>query len=207
MTVIDITPVIRGASPVYPGDASLSIKRTCLEPSLVSAFEMSAHMGAHVDAPMHVYQTGDLCSIDLRRLMGECVVLDCQGHREIRPEHIPDQLKAKRLLLKTGFVMPEQWTGDFSYLLPQTIDKLIEMGVDVLGIDTPSIDRADSEILPSHRSALSRGVLILENLLLQNVSEGVYTLVALPLKIEGLEASPVRAVLIEKEYFSDAKNF
>lgn len=207
MTIFDITPTIKGASPVFPGDAPLSIERTCLTPSLVSAFRMSSHMGAHVDAPMHLHQMGDVCSIELHRLIGQCFVLDCQKYQEIRPEHIPSHLSVRRLLLKTGFVMPDKWTDEFAYLLPETVEKLIDIGVEVIGIDTPSIDKADSEHLISHHKALKHGLVILENLLLQNVPQGVYTLVALPLKIEGLEASPIRAILFEKESFTDARNF
>lgn len=199
MVIIDITPKIQAASPVYPGDAALSIEVTATSPARVSAFRMSPHLGAHVDAPLHLNVEGDVSQIALSRLVGECKILHCEGLRAIEPDHIPDNLSSKRVLIKTGFVMPEQWTDDFAYLTKEAVKKLVHLGVDVVGIDTPSIDQATSETLPAHSVAIEKGILILENLALSEANKDVYTLVALPLKIEGLEASPVRAILIDEE--------
>lgn len=199
MVIIDITPTIQAASPVYPGDAALSIEVTTTSPARVSAFRMSPHLGAHVDAPLHLNFPSDVSQIALSRLLGECRILHCEELHIIDSQHIPDNLSSKRVLIKTGFVMPEQWTDDFAYLTKEAVEKLVRLGVDVVGIDTPSIDRATSETLPAHCVAIERGILILENLALSEALKDVYTLVALPLKIEGLEASPVRAILIDEE--------
>lgn len=199
MQIIDITPTIEAATPVYPGDVALSIEVTGQKPALVSAFRMSAHLGAHVDAPKHLYFKHDICEIDLARLMGECFVLDLSGVDVIRANHIPDHLAVPRVLIKSGFVMPEVWTDSFAYLDKSAVEKLGALGVNLIGIDTPSIDNSHDETLASHRMAMSHDMLILENLFLKDVSEGIYRLVALPLKIKGLEASPVRAILIKKE--------
>lgn len=199
MAIIDITPKIQAASPVYPGDAALSIEVTATSPARVSAFRMSPHLGAHVDAPLHLNASGDVSQIVLSRLVGECRILHCEGLRAIEPDHIPDNLATQRVLIKTGFLMPDQWTDDFAYLTKEAVEKLVRLGVDVVGIDTPSIDQATSETLPAHCVAIKNSMLILENLALSEAHKDVYTLVALPLKIEGLEASPVRAILIDKE--------
>lgn len=199
MQIIDITPTIEAATPVYPGDAALSIEVTGQKPALVSAFRMSAHLGAHVDAPKHLYFQHDICEIDLARLMGECFVLDLSGVDVIRANHIPDHLAVPRVLIKTGFLMPKVWTDSFAYLDKSAVEKLGALGANLIGIDTPSIDRLDDDTLAGHRVAMSNNMLVLENLVLQDVSEGIYELVALPLKIKGLEASPVRAILIKKE--------
>lgn len=199
MAIIDITPKIQAASPVYPGDAALSIEVTATSPARVSAFRMSPHLGAHVDAPLHLNASGDVSQIVLSRLVGECRILHCEGLRAIEPDHIPDDLATQRVLIKTGFLMPDQWTDDFAYLTKEAVEKLVRLGVDVVGIDTPSIDQATSETLPAHCVAIKNSMLILENLALSEAHKDVYTLVALPLKIEGLEASPVRAILIDKE--------
>ncbi len=199
MAIIDITPKIQAASPVYPGDAALSIELTATFPARVSAFRMSPHLGAHMDAPLHLNVPGDVSQIALSRLIGECRILHCEGYKVIESQHIPDHLSAKRVLIKTGFVMPEQWTDNFAYLTKEAVEKLVRLGVDVVGIDTPSIDSALSETLPAHCVAIDNGLLILENLALSEAHKDVYTLIALPLKIEGLEASPVRAILIDKE--------
>ncbi len=199
MAIIDITPKIQAASPVYPGDAALSIEVTATFPARVSAFRMSPHLGAHVDAPLHLNAPGDVSQIVLFRLVGECRILHCEGLRAIEPDDIPDNLATQRVLIKTGFLMPDQWTDDFAYLTKEAVEKLVRLGVDVVGIDTPSIDKATSETLPAHTVAIDNGMLILENLALSEAHKDVYTLVALPLKIEGLEASPVRAILIDEE--------
>ena len=199
MQIIDISPTIEAATPVYPGDAALSIEVTGQKPALVSAFRMSAHLGAHVDAPKHLYFKHDICEIDLAQLMGECFVLDLSGVEIISANHIPDHLLVSRVLIKTGFLMPKVWTDSFAYLDESAIEKLCALGVNLIGIDTPSIDNSHDETLASHRMAMSHDMLILENLFLKDVSEGIYRLVALPLKIKGLEASPVRAILIKKE--------
>lgn len=199
MAIIDITPKIQAASPVYPGDAALSIEVTATSPARVSAFRMSPHLGAHVDAPLHLNASGDVSQIELSRLVGECRILHCEGLRAIEPDHIPDNLATQRVLIKTGFLMPDQWTDDFAYLTKEAVEKLVRLGVDVVGIDTPSIDQATSETLPAHCVAIKNSMLILENLALSEAHKDVYTLVALPLKIEGLEASPVRAILIDEE--------
>lgn len=95
--------------------------------------------------------------------------------------------------------MPTQWTDSFAYLSAEAICHLLDQGVTLIGIDTPSIDCAGDEKLTSHVLAIDGGAIILENLELSAVRAGDYELIALPLKIKGLEASPVRAVLIEKE--------
>ncbi|MGE4633046.1 MAG: kynurenine formamidase, partial [Planctomycetota bacterium] len=75
------------------------------------------------------------------------------------------------------------------------IEKLSEDGVKLLGVDTPSVDVADSKDLPSHDACRRSGILILEGLVLDGVEDGIYELIALPLKLTGFDASPVRAVL------------
>ena len=65
----------------------------------------------------------------------------------------------------------------------------------LIGLDTPSIDPADSELLTAHRVALSNGISVLENLDLTRIVAGEYELIALPLRLSGVEASPVRAIL------------
>lgn len=102
--------------------------------------------------------------------------------------------------------MPKVWTDSFAYLDKSAVEKLGALGVNLIGIDTPSIDRLDDDTLAGHRVAMSNNMLVLENLVLQDVSEGIYELVALPLKIKGLEASPVRAILIKKENWFDARS-
>lgn len=198
MPIFDISPLITQDSPVYPGDAPLRITRVSEAPALVSAFGMSPHLGAHVDAPLHLHAKGDAATLELERLLGPAQVMSLPVTGRITPEAFQEKtIKAERLLLKTGFSLGASWPDQFPYLAAETVEFLKQRRVRLIGIDTPSIDAADSKDLPSHCRAVDAGMLILENLDLAAVADGLYTLIALPLKIQGLEASPVRAVLVE----------
>jgi arylformamidase len=105
-------------------------------------------------------------------------------------------IQAPRLLLATGtFPDPEQFNQDFAALSPELIDFLHEHRVILVGIDTPSVDLFDSKDLPVHKAFLRYDMAILEGLALRDVPEGLYELIALPLKLVGFDASPVRAIL------------
>lgn len=198
MRIIDISPLVTQSSPVYPGDDPLSVKFCNSEKTIVSTFQMSAHLGAHIDAPLHLKRCGDVSEVDLSALIGPCQVMQVNRRKAIEVEDL-DEVRCSRVLLKTGFGPREKWNSDFPYLSEQAVRYLAQAGVRVIGIDTPSIDSESDENLSSHVLAIDSGMLILENLDLTEVGRGLYHLVALPLKIQGLEASPVRAVLIDNK--------
>jgi len=89
----------------------------------------------------------------------------------------------------------DRWDAGLTAYAPDTIERLADAGVVLVGIDTASIDPADSKPLPSHQVIRRRGLRVLENLVLDGVPEGDYELIALPLKLTTADASPVRAVL------------
>ncbi|HKP28366.1 MAG TPA: cyclase family protein, partial [Gemmatimonadales bacterium] len=102
----------------------------------------------------------------------------------------------ERVLIYTGtFPDPENWNADFAGLSPKLVHFLHEQGVRLIGIDTPSVDLQDSKDLPAHHAFLKHDMAILEGLVLKDVLAGRYELIAVPLKLEGFDASPVRAVL------------
>ena len=102
----------------------------------------------------------------------------------------------ERLVIATGtFPDPDRWSADFSALHPALVDWLGDRGVRLVVIDVPSVDPADSKDLPAHAACFRRGMAIIEGVVLDGVPEGRYELIALPLRIEGGDASPVRAVL------------
>ncbi|MCH7526190.1 MAG: cyclase family protein, partial [Planctomycetes bacterium] len=114
----------------------------------------------------------------------------------IKIERISVAISAERVLFATGtYPDPNQFNDDFAALTPELIDWLHERGVRTLGIDTPSVDLFHSKDLPAHQTVLKHDMAIVEGLVLQHVPEGVYELIALPLKLSGFDASPVRAVL------------
>ena len=124
-------------------------------------------------------------------------VVACRRGVRITPAMLPaKEVKAPRVLLVTGtYPDAETFNTDFAALSPELLDWLADRGVCLVGLDTPSVDLFDSKDLPSHQSALRRDLAILEGLVLEGVEEGMYELIALPLKLEGFDASPVRAVL------------
>lgn len=199
----DITPSITERLGVWPGDTAprreiLLDMRQGANITL-STLHATVHLGAHADGPNHYGK--DAPGIDARPLedyLGPCQVIHqriARGAR-IRPDDLRVAIAAPRVLFRTGtFPNPDQFTEDFAALSPELVDDLQHHGVRLIGIDTPSVDLFDSEDLPSHKAFLRHEMAILEGLVLSHVPEGVYELIALPLKLVGFDASPVRAVL------------
>ena len=125
--------------------------------------------------------------------------IDVPGATRITPAMVPfpmgDKLPARVLFATGTYPNPESWRTDFAALSPELIDLLHSRGVMTVGIDTPSIDLFDSKDLPAHKAILRHDMAILEGLVLQDVPEGVYELIALPLPLVGFDGSPVRAIL------------
>jgi arylformamidase len=105
-------------------------------------------------------------------------------------------LDQERLLLHTGtHPNPNIFNADFAALHPDAVDLLHEAGTVLVGIDTPSVDPASSTTLKAHQRFKAHGMTILEGICLKEVPEGLYELIAAPLKLVGFDGSPVRAVL------------
>jgi len=206
--VFDISEPISSATAVFPGDTPFSAKwvaRLADGASCnVSAIEMSVHCGTHTDAPCH-FEDGaaDMASVPLEPYIGRCRVIDVRGEGD--PPLVPpaalagDVLAgAERVLLRTRPSHdPEVFDPAFTAVGPKAAAVLVEAGIRLVGIDTPSMDYATSQDLPAHHVLYRGGVAILENLDLSAVEPGDYELVALPLKIVGSDSSPVRAILRE----------
>jgi len=202
----DISPPVHADAPVFPGDARYSsvwaarIGPGC--PVNVSTITLSPHTGAHADAPLHYDQAGAaIGAVALEPYLGRCRVIhaiDCGPL--VLPQHIEHALSGlpPRVLVRTYARAPvDRWDGDLAAYAPQTVELLAGRGVLLVGIDTASIDPAASKLLPSHQVVRQRGLRVLENLVLDEVPEGDYELIALPLKLTTADASPVRAVLRE----------
>jgi arylformamidase len=200
----DISPAIGPDYPVFPGDTPFvqrwtwTLDERC--PVNVSELTLSPHTGAHTDAPLHYDPTGAAISeVPLDPYLGACRVIHAIAVGPlVQPSHLRDRLDGAppRVLIRTYAKAPvHAWDPDFSALAPATIDALHGHGVHLIGIDTASIDPADSKSLDSHSRVRAYGMAILEGVVLDDVAEGDYELIALPLKIAGCDASPVRAVL------------
>jgi arylformamidase len=202
--LIDISPLIDPTINVWPGDTPFAhtINLDIADGSNITLSDIrtSVHVGAHADAPNHyVAGGGDIASRRLDFYLGRCVVVhvDVERGERIYPAHLIGKvLSAPRVLLRTGtFPDPRAWNDDFAALSPELVDNLYNHGVMLIGIDTPSVDPFHSKELEAHHAFAHNDMAMLEGLVLDGVAEGEYELIALPLRLKGADASPVRAVL------------
>jgi len=201
--VWDISPPLGPETPAFPGDTTyqqrwtLEIGPTC--PVNVSAVTLSPHLGAHADAPLH-YGPGApaIGAVSLDPFLGPCRVIHAiERGPLIMPSHLEHAAGGipPRVLVRTCRKAPTTWTPGFAAFAPESIDWLATRGVRLVGLDTASVDPSDSKTLPSHMRLLAHDLRVLENLVLDDVDEGDYELIALPLKLTHACASPVRAIL------------
>jgi len=211
MKIYDLSPRLDAATPVWPGDTPFSARLVWRlddgDTVNLSSLITTPHLGSHADAPFHTEADGaGIADQPLAPYLGPCRVVEVPpgpGGKPpalVGPHHLRgfDPSDPPRLLFKTGSVadhgtFPERFTA----LSPELARLLVEWGVLLVGLDTPSVDPFDSTTLDAHHTLFRGGVANLEGLLLDGVPPGVYELIALPLPLVGLDASPVRAVLRE----------
>lgn len=199
----DLTPPVTEALAVWPGDTPP--RREVLldleegDTITLSSLHATVHLGAHADGASH-YGRGapGIEARDLHFFLGPCQVIHvpCGPRHRLRPKDLPRAVLEPRVLLATGtYPDPNRFDEDFAALSPELVDHLAALGVRLVGIDTPSVDLFSSKDLPAHQAFLRHDMAILEGLVLAGVPEGTYELIALPLRLVGFDASPVRAVL------------
>lgn len=201
----DISPPVSAQSPIFPGDEPFSLQWTARLsadcPVNLSAITMSPHVGAHADAPLHYANDAPSCAeLELDAYLGPCRVIhaiSCGPLIQIEHLRHAAALLPARVLVRCCRSADSQWNPDFSAYAPETVEWLAGLGVKLIGLDTPSVDPASSKQLASHQQLLRLNLRVLENLVLDDVAEGDYELIALPLKLAGACASPVRAILRE----------
>jgi arylformamidase len=200
----DISQPLRVAMPVWPGDTQFRAERTWhlsdTVPVNVSRITLSTHAGSHADAPLH-YAANDrpIDRVALEPYIGPAQLIDlrggkgCIGADDVLSRHRKD---IQRVLLRTYERAPlDRWDSDFRAVDAQVIEGLSEQGVVLIGVDMPSLDPQESKSMDAHKAILRHDMRVLEGLVFDDVPEGVYELIALPLKLTGLDAAPVRAVL------------
>ena len=204
--IYDITPLVSPKLAVWPGDTPMS--REVLwsyRAATLSRCQLYVRPCTSVrtrTAPSHYAKDG--ATMELRNLdyyVGPCQVIRVKIGRgeRIRPEHVTEAITAPRVLFVTGtFPEANQFNEDFAALSPELIDMLASRGVRLVGLDTPSVDLFSSKDLPSHQALDRNDMAVLEGVVLSDVPDGIYELIALPLKLEGFDASPVRAILRSK---------
>jgi arylformamidase len=200
----DISIAVAPNTPEWPGDTPFSCNwswRIADGDSVnVSSVSGSPHVGTHADAPLHVKDGWPSSEeLPLESFAGRAVVWSVPGDSlELSRQVIAPLLSRRiaRLLLRTGRSIgggsfPDAWPA----LTPDAAEALMDDGLLLLGVDAPSVDWRESKTLAVHQAILGRGGCVLENLNLANVPDGEYELVAYPVKMQGLDAAPVRAVL------------
>ncbi|MEE2566608.1 arylformamidase [Hyphobacterium marinum] len=202
----DISQTLRAGLPVWPGDTAFEIERTwALEgdcPVNVSKLTLSTHSGAHGDAPLHYDADGDaIDAVDLAVYCGPCRLIDARHAKgAIEAKDVSPSLYARceRVLFRTYDTFPrDRWDSDFTAISADLIKKMALAGVKLVGTDAASLDPEDSKTLDAHNAVRRAGMRILEGLVFDGVPDGDYELIALPLKIAGADAAPVRAILRE----------
>ena len=205
--IYDISVPIRSGGLAYPGNPEIEI---ALQQAVakgaganVSVIRFGSHTGTHADAARHFFDDGQpVDKIPLERLIGPALLVSFPDDvRAIGAAELEaHDLKAhKRILLRTrnsALLSQKEFVRDYTYLAPDGAEYLVDKGVEVVGIDYLSIEQFHSGHHKTHRTLLAKSVVILEGLDLSVPPPGEYQLICLPLRIEGCDGAPARAVLI-----------
>ena len=207
--IYDISVPIRSGGLVYPGNPTIEVE---LQQAVakgaganVSFIRFGSHTGTHADAARHFFDDGQTVDrIPLERLIGPAVVVQFPdtvrsiGAAELEATGVGNH---KRILLRTrnsALLSEREFAKDYTYLAPDGAALLVGLGVELVGIDYLSIEQFHSGHHKTHRTLLDKSVVILEGLDLSDVKPGEYELICLPLRVEGCDGAPARAVLIER---------
>lgn len=201
--IYDISQPISSVTAVWPGDKHFAHAWTMRisrgDSCNVSCLHLSAHTGTHADAPFHYLENGSTVDqLDLHRYLGRARVATIHADRAIQTEHLEamDWRGVERILFRTAAQPPlERFNENFIFIDEEAAAWIAAQKILLVGTDAPSVDAFSSKTLPSHKILFSQRVAILEGLWLADVPEGDYELIALPLRLVGLDASPVRAIL------------
>lgn len=207
MKIFDISRSLSNDLAPWPGDTAFhfELKWKMAEGATVNvgAITMGVHNGSHADAPFHFKEGArTIEGMPLETYLGEAVVVDLTAKfetdrtRQITISDLESSAEAPRLLLKTGVwrdstIFPE-W---IPVIAPDVAEWLGKRKVKLLGLDLPSVDSIDAKMLVNHHALAAAGVAIVESLDLSQVEAGTYHFSALPLRISGGDAAPVRAIL------------
>ena len=206
--IFDVSVPIANGSTVYPGNPEIRIEpHTELDrgdSSNQARISFGTHTGTHVDAPRHFLQAGSTVDrIPLDALIGPALVIAFSHDvMAITAEHLRqyDLNGAERVLIRTRnstFITDGQFHPDFTFIAPDAAEYLASLGVRLVGVDYFSVEQFRSGHHRTHHTLLGRGIVIVEGLDLSLVPPGAYAFFCLPLRLEGLDGSPARAVLMQ----------
>ena len=209
--LIDISQPLGPATAVWPGDRPFELEWTLRrdrgDTVDVAAVSLSVHTGTHVDGPRHTGHGPGAGVLPLQPFYGPAVVVDGRPHVERDPPAVGasvldgvDAGQTPRVLIRTRDAAdPTTFPAPFAALSPGLATALVERGFVLVGTDAPSVDPVDSKELESHRILAEAGIPNVENLALSGVEPGRYTFIGLPLRLEGADSAPVRAVLVDPD--------
>ncbi|MDH5162626.1 arylformamidase [Heyndrickxia oleronia] len=203
MTIIDISQPLTNSIAVWPGDTPFSYEVAVTKEESgsvnIGKVTMSTHTGTHIDSPFHFDNKGKkIKDLDLSIYVGPALVIDvsnyhCIGAEELQSYNLNN---FTRILLKTHTTnRADIFPTSIPYLHPNIGPFLQKRGIQLIGVDVPSVDPLDSKELEAHHALFENGVHILENIVLEDVEPGGYELIAVPLSIQEADGSPVRAIL------------
>ncbi|QBP40404.1 arylformamidase [Paenisporosarcina antarctica] len=209
MKIHDISMLLNSDVAEWPGDTPFQFQLNWTKQQSgsvnVGQITTSTHIGTHIDAPFHFNEQGKkVHELPLENYIVDAIVIDVSGQDVISRESLKEVLtgKAKAVLFRTNawnkrVIFPDE----IPVFEVGVVEWMVERGIVLLGVDLPSVDAITSKDLPMHHALGTAGRYILEGLVLDEIKEGTYQLIALPLKIEGADGSPVRAVLVEQVHF------
>jgi len=210
MKIVDLTHKMYGDMPTYSeGEKPFFSRISNIEKDgyNMSRIEMQSHIGTHIDAPLHMVENGlSLDKMPVDSFIGKAVVINVSSEKfynielSLLMEQEDKIRKAEFLLFNTGWSRlwgDKTYFAKSPYLTKTAAEWLLQFDLKGVGIDTMSIDSMESVSWPTHKILFKQNILIVENLAnLDAVTEGVFTFSCLPLKYEGADGSPVRAVAI-----------
>ena len=197
---IDVSRPLRPATPVWPDDRPFELKQRREPGFVLSSFSTTCHIGTHMDAPLHFDDTAEgVEGVPIDRCVGPAeIVFLPSGGGVLVPADLPEDWEpvGSRVLIRTDSYPLDGAIGEgFVGLSAEIVHWLADRGVEMLGIDTPSVDIFTSKELPAHHALLERGITWVEGLWLEDLAPGKYLMIALPILLEGAEAAPVRALV------------
>jgi arylformamidase len=205
--IYDVSVPIRTGGLVYPGNPEINIE---LQQAVakgasanVSFVRFGSHTGTHADSSRHFFDDGQsVDQIPLERLIGPAILISYPDDvRAVTADHLKAKnlQGRKRVLIRTrnsGLLSQKEFVPDYTFLAPDGAQYLVDIGVELVGVDYLSIEQFHSGHHRTHRTLLERSVVIVEGLDLSAPPAGEYQLICLPLRLEGCDGAPARAVLI-----------
>jgi arylformamidase len=205
--IYDISVPIRTGGLVYPGNPEIEVS---LQQAVakgaganVSFVRFGSHTGTHADAARHFFDDGQTVDrIPLDRLMGPALLiafsddLRAIGATDLEKHDLEGHTRVLLRTRNSALLSQQEFVADYTFLTPDGAQYLVDRGIELVGVDYLSIEQFHSGHHKTHRTLLEKSVVILEGLDLSVPAPGNYQLICLPLRIEGCDGAPARAVLI-----------